>query len=137
MRTDHCGLQEALVGADSSAPLREATRCDVATTGGGFVGLWTALRIKELTPGVDVAVPYRLAEIGWTGGDAITDAQTMVSCYRTTTDGRVAFGKGTAGMVFGTRVTSAFDYDARRAGMTAADFCRYHPILGNFLLEYA
>ena len=44
-------------------------------------------------------IPDRLSEIGWNGGEGITDSQMMVNYYRTTRDGRIAFGKGTAGAV--------------------------------------
>jgi glycine/D-amino acid oxidase-like deaminating enzyme len=82
-------------------------------------------------------VPDRLAEIGWTGGDAITDAQTRVDYYRTTPDGRIAFGKGTAGMTYGHEIGSFFDFDARRAGTAAADFRRYYPMLADVPIEQA
>ncbi len=46
--------------ADVAAPpaptLRGDSRADVAVIGGGYVGLWTALRIKERDPACDVAV---------------------------------------------------------------------------------
>jgi hypothetical protein len=38
-------------------PLRGSAQADVAIVGGGYVGLWTALRIKELDPAADVAIP--------------------------------------------------------------------------------
>jgi glycine/D-amino acid oxidase-like deaminating enzyme len=38
--------------------------------------------------------PDRLEEIGWTGGEAITDFRSAVHYFRTTPDGRVAFGGG-------------------------------------------
>ncbi|MQA05724.1 MAG: FAD-dependent oxidoreductase [Streptosporangiales bacterium] len=37
-------------------PLRGRVRADVAVVGGGYVGLWTALRIKELAPETDVVI---------------------------------------------------------------------------------
>jgi len=40
------------------------------------------------------AIPDRLAAIGWTGGESISDSQTTVTYYRTTRDGRIIFGKG-------------------------------------------
>lgn len=39
-------------------------------------------------------IPERLAEIGWTDGIAISDSRLLVNYYRTTLDGRVAFGQG-------------------------------------------
>ena len=41
---------------DDAPPLRGSARADVAIVGGGYVGLWTALRIKELDPAADVAI---------------------------------------------------------------------------------
>jgi glycine/D-amino acid oxidase-like deaminating enzyme len=51
-------LQEALHAEDGveSRELLEARRADVCIVGGGYTGLWTALRIKELEPDADVVV---------------------------------------------------------------------------------
>jgi putative aminophosphonate oxidoreductase len=51
-------LQEALAaeaGVDPS-PLKGEARADVCIVGGGYTGLWTALRLKELEPTTDVAI---------------------------------------------------------------------------------
>ena len=37
-------------------PLTGDRRVDVCIVGGGYTGLWTALRLKELEPGLDVAI---------------------------------------------------------------------------------
>ena len=52
-------LREALGDAPPAPPLEGAARADVAILGGGFVGLWTALRIKERDPACDVVVLER------------------------------------------------------------------------------
>ena len=39
-------------------------------------------------------IPERLAEIGLTDGIAISDSRLLVNYYRTTLDGRIAFGQG-------------------------------------------
>jgi len=51
-------LEEALAAEDGGpAPaLTGEQTADVCIVGGGYTGLWTALRIKELEPGCDVAV---------------------------------------------------------------------------------
>ena len=51
-------LQEALRAEDEaeSQELLEDTKADVCVVGGGYTGLWTALRIKELEPGADVVI---------------------------------------------------------------------------------
>jgi putative aminophosphonate oxidoreductase len=80
-------------------------------------------------------IPDRLRAIGWTGGEGITDSHTMVAYYRTTGDGRIVFGKGTATAAYGGRVGDAFDHDARRSGMAEADFRRYYPALADVAIE--
>ncbi|HWK28392.1 MAG TPA: FAD-binding oxidoreductase [Solirubrobacter sp.] len=81
-------------------------------------------------------IPDRLAEIGWTGGEGITDSQMMVAYYRTTADGRIAFGKGTAGVSYGSRVDELFDRNPGHSAMTAADFRRYYPALADVGIEH-
>ncbi len=49
-------LEEALVDTVGESPLEGDRRADVAIVGGGYVGLWTALRIKEIDPACEVAV---------------------------------------------------------------------------------
>ena len=51
-------LQEALAAEDGvdSSELVEAIRADVCVVGGGYTGLWTALRIAELEPGASIAL---------------------------------------------------------------------------------
>ena len=51
-------LEEALAVEDGGpAPALEGEQtADVCIVGGGYTGLWTALRIKELEPGCDVAI---------------------------------------------------------------------------------
>jgi putative aminophosphonate oxidoreductase len=50
-------LDEALSPDEPAAlPLEGAARADVAIMGGGYAGLWTAIRIKEREPSCDVVV---------------------------------------------------------------------------------
>ncbi len=49
-------LQEALGDAPLAPPLQGTERVDVVIVGGGYVGLWTAIRIKERDPACHVAI---------------------------------------------------------------------------------
>lgn len=55
-------LREALADEAAAGPapaLQGTARADVAIAGGGFTGLWTAIRLKEAAPSLDVAVVER------------------------------------------------------------------------------
>jgi putative aminophosphonate oxidoreductase len=76
-------------------------------------------------------MPDRLAEIGWTGGECITDSKMMVCYYRTTRDGRIAFGKGGWGLVYGDRIGPSLDRDRERAALVTRELRRYYPMLAD------
>ena len=50
---------EELRAAEAAPPFGGRKRVDVAILGGGYTGLWTALRIRELEPGATVAIIER------------------------------------------------------------------------------
>lgn len=49
-------LQDIVGDAPEAPPLHGELKTDVAIIGGGYVGLWTAIRIKEQSPACDVVV---------------------------------------------------------------------------------
>jgi putative aminophosphonate oxidoreductase len=80
---------------------------------------------------VTAPAPDRLAGIGWTGGECITDSQMMVDYYHATPGGRIAFGKGGWGVALGGRIGQDFDRNAARAWTVASDFRRAYPMLAD------
>jgi putative aminophosphonate oxidoreductase len=82
-----------------------------------------ALQIPELRRAI-VAVssdmiatapmPEKLAESGWAGGECVSNSRLMVHYYRTTRDGRIAFGRGGGRLAFGARVNANFDFNGRQ-----------------------
>jgi putative aminophosphonate oxidoreductase len=80
-------------------------------------------------------IPQRLAEIGWTGGESISDSQLMIHYYRTTASGRVMFGKGGWGIALGGRVPASFDRHDARAADVADDFRRIYPMLADVPID--
>jgi glycine/D-amino acid oxidase-like deaminating enzyme len=82
-------------------------------------------------------IPEQLRSIGWTGGEAITDSQLMVDYYRTTRDGRIAFGKGTGALSRGGVIDETFSYHAESCSMTEQDFRRTYPLLAGVRLTHA
>jgi glycine/D-amino acid oxidase-like deaminating enzyme len=71
------------------------------------------------------AAPEKLAQIGWTGGELITDLRTSVRYFRTTRDGRIAFGGG--GGRAGSRIDDSFTHDKRAVIEAAQGFRRLFP----------
>jgi glycine/D-amino acid oxidase-like deaminating enzyme len=71
----------------------------------------------------------QLDDIGWDHGEAITDSQTLVCYYRTTAEGRIAFGKGGGSIGFDGHMRRAMHHNASRASTVARDFHRYYPML--------
>jgi glycine/D-amino acid oxidase-like deaminating enzyme len=94
---------------------------------------WPGFRTRLMTWGSYIVltepIPERLAEIGWTGGEAITDSRFTVSYFRTTRDGRIAFGAGVGGAGFGGRIGDSFTADRRPAERAADGMRRIFPTL--------
>ncbi len=71
--------------------------CAVVASGAWAAG-WPSFerRLATWTSHVVLTAPApdRLKEIGWTEGECITDARATVQYFRTTPDGRIAFGGG-------------------------------------------
>ncbi|MFK8331768.1 NAD(P)/FAD-dependent oxidoreductase [Pseudomonas sp. BJa5] len=79
----------------------------------------------------------RLDGMGWSGGEAITDSQLLVDYYRTTGDGRIAFGKGTGSLSYGSRMGEVFSEDAEGIGLTTSDLRRTYPMLDDVGVSHA
>lgn len=108
-----------MVGLDRSARLAARTpygsvsadRVIIAT------GAWAA-HLRELhrafvVVASDIVItdpaPEILQQIGWRDGSAVSDSRLMVHYYRTTPDGRVAFGKGGGRLAYGAHIDPSFD----------------------------
>jgi glycine/D-amino acid oxidase-like deaminating enzyme len=82
-------------------------------------------------------VPDVLEEAGWTGGECITDSRAMVQYFRTTPDGRIAFGWGGGRIVPGARINGRAEVDARIAAEVERRLLRVFPGLRGRRIEHA
>jgi glycine/D-amino acid oxidase-like deaminating enzyme len=82
-------------------------------------------------------VPELLAEIGWTGGECITDSRGLIDYFRTTPDGRIAFGWGGGHIAMGARLHGRTEIDARVAAEAAEHLWTYFPGLEGKSLTHA
>jgi glycine/D-amino acid oxidase-like deaminating enzyme len=82
-------------------------------------------------------VPELLDELGWTGGEAITDARTFVHYFRTTRDGRIAFGWGGGRTEVGTGPHGCTEVDADVAAQTREHLIAMFPALAGRRITHA
>lgn len=82
-------------------------------------------------------IPDRLAAIGWTGGEAITDCRFTNHYVRTTHDGRIAFGGGGGRAGYGGRMGDWVTKDRASVALAARGFRRIFPMLDDVRLTDA
>ena len=82
-------------------------------------------------------VPDVLAELGWTGGEPLSDCRRMLHYFRTTKDGRIAFGWGGGRMTRGAHADSRLDIDTEVVTMAAATLRRFFPALADREITHA
>ena len=82
-------------------------------------------------------VPDVLEEVGWTGGECITDSRTLVDYFRTTPDGRIAFGWGGGRIAMGGRLGGRSELDAAVVAATAEHLHTVFPGLAGRRITHA
>ncbi len=82
-------------------------------------------------------VPELLEEVGWTGDECITDCRTMLHYFRTTPDGRIAFGLGGGRIAFGGRLRGRVEVDPEVAALAAERLHAYFPGLAGRRITHA
>jgi glycine/D-amino acid oxidase-like deaminating enzyme len=82
-------------------------------------------------------VPDVVEELGWTGGEAVTDARRLVHYFRTTRDGRIAFGWGGGRIACGARIGRREELDGGVVAATERALRRFFPMLAGRAVEHA
>ena len=82
-------------------------------------------------------VPELLEEIGWTGGECITDSRALVDYFRTTPDGRIAFGWGGGRIAMGARLDGRAELDPEVVAAAAAHLRAFFPGLAGRRITHA
>jgi glycine/D-amino acid oxidase-like deaminating enzyme len=82
-------------------------------------------------------LPDVLDEIGWSGGECITDGRTLLHYFRTTRDGRIAFGWGGGRLAYGGRVNGRIEVDPGVAASTGRHLLRIFPMLEGRAITHA
>jgi glycine/D-amino acid oxidase-like deaminating enzyme len=82
-------------------------------------------------------VPDVIEQLGWTGGECITDGRTLVHYFRTTRDGRILLGWGGGRPAYGARLNRRVEVDPEAADETHAALVRLFPQLEGRRITHA
>jgi glycine/D-amino acid oxidase-like deaminating enzyme len=82
-------------------------------------------------------VPDVLEQIGWTGGDCITDSRALLHYFRTTPDGRIAFGWGGGRIAMGARTKGRAEVDPDVVSAATEHLYEYFPQLRDRRITHA
>ena len=82
-------------------------------------------------------VPDVIEEIGWTGGECITDGRLLIHYFRTTRDGRIVFGWGGGRLAYGARTHGRVELDRGLPAVMRRHLERIFPALGGRRITHA
>lgn len=104
---------------------------------GAFAGFRNALAVASSHIVLTEPVPDVLEEARWTGGEAISDHRTLLHYFRTTPDGRIAFGWGGGAMGYGAHPEVRLEVDGFCAESAHATLLRFFPQLAGRRITHA
>lgn len=120
------------VRAETNAGAVLASRAVIAVGGAAKAArgpLRDALTVTSSHIVLTEPVPDVLEEIGWTGGECITDSRALIDYFRTTPDDRIAFGWGGGRIAMGARLGGRAEVDAEVTAAAAERLYEYFPAL--------
>lgn len=82
-------------------------------------------------------VPDALEELGWTGGESITDARSLLHYTRTTRDNRIAFGWAGGRLAWGARLGGRIQVDPGTVATARKHLVRMFPPLAGRRVTHA
>ncbi|HEX2435603.1 MAG TPA: FAD-dependent oxidoreductase [Solirubrobacterales bacterium] len=115
---------EAANGARVTAP---AAVVAINAAAAGFGPLRGRLAVTSTHMVATEPVPDVLEEVGWTGGEGVSTAGTYLHYFRTTPDGRIAFGWGGGRVAYGARLGGRVASDPSVIERVRADLVSFFP----------
>jgi glycine/D-amino acid oxidase-like deaminating enzyme len=109
----------------------------VNSAAAGFAGHRLSLAVASSHIVLTEPVPDVLEELGWTGGESISDCRTLLHYLRTTRDGRIAFGWGGGRMGLGASGGARLEVDPDVIRSIAASLRRFFPQLSGRQITHA
>jgi glycine/D-amino acid oxidase-like deaminating enzyme len=117
---------ETAAGARVTAPVAAVA---INAAAAGFEPLRGRLAITSTHMVVTEPVPDVLERVGWMGGEGVSTAGTYLHYFRTTPDGRIAFGWGGGRPAYGARLGGRVSSDPSVVERVRADLLGFFPDL--------
>jgi glycine/D-amino acid oxidase-like deaminating enzyme len=140
-RTKVDGFGGGVVTTSSAEGLGRVTADQVVVALNAWAAAWREFGRRLVTWSSYIvlteAIPERLAEIGWTGGEGVADSRFTLHYARATPDGRIALGGGGGKAGFGGRIGAAFTHDTGSARRAAEGLRRWFPSLAGVRIDDA
>ena len=127
------GRKEARVETPDGSVLAPKAVLGLNAWAAGWPGLRRTVVIRGSYILLTAPAPERLADLGWTGGECICDVRTALHYFRTTPDGRIAFGG--VGRARGARVGPRYDHDEVSLDWIREGFHRLFPSFRDVPIE--
>jgi glycine/D-amino acid oxidase-like deaminating enzyme len=129
---------EVVVETDAGARVTaSAAVVAINAAAAGFPPLRNRLTVTSTHMVVTERVPDVLEEIGWTGGESISTSRAYLHYFRTTTDGRIAFGWGGGRIAYGARLGGRVESDPEVIDAVRGALVEHFPALRDRRIEFA
>lgn len=102
----------------------------------GLREMATKLVVVTSDMAATAAIPAQIQELGWTGGEAISNSHTMVDYFRVSHDGRIAFGKSGWSIALAGRIGHTFDRNPRWTAKIAQRVSDWYPSLADIPITH-
>ena len=131
------GPNEATIETDGGRVRAKAVVLAIGPSSRALRPLRSRLSVTSSHIVLTEPVPDVIEELGWTGGESITDGRVLVHYFRTTRDGRIVFGWGGGRPVAGARTNGRAEVDGSLTGDLRAALVRLFPQLEDRKLTHA
>ena len=118
---------EVIIETDGGSLTAGAAVLAINAATAGFAPLRSRLAVSSTHMIVTEPVPDVLDETGWTGGECISSARRYLHYFRTTADGRIAFGWGGGRIAYGARIGRRIEVDPAMPRLLSRDILRFFP----------
>jgi glycine/D-amino acid oxidase-like deaminating enzyme len=130
-------LEDAVASTDGGRVRARTAVVAIGGASGALRPLRDRLTVSSSHIVLTEPVPDVVEALGWTGGEAISDARTLLHYFRTTPDGRILFGWAGGRMAAGARTGGRMEVDPEVIGRARDDLVRYFPALAGRRVERA